>query len=88
MPFVKQEKNYQLISHWQAYCLSTHLHSASFLLLLSFPSLCQKPGPLLVPLVAAFFGSGRQQVACDEKFSVEPNSGDREEGGGGYQGEE
>ncbi|KAI9522609.1 hypothetical protein NQZ68_034281 [Dissostichus eleginoides] len=35
-----------------------------------------KPGPLLVPLVAALAGSGRQQVACDEKFSAEPDSGD------------
>lgn len=35
-----------------------------------------------VPLVAAFFGSGRQQVASDEKFSAEPDSGDEEEGGG------
>lgn len=55
--------------------------------LLLFLLLCQKPGPLSVPLVAAFFGSGRQQVACDEKFSAEPDSGDdeeeeEEEGGG------
>lgn len=40
---------------------------------------CQELGPLLVPLVAAFFGSGRQQVACDEKFSTDNNSGDEEE---------
>lgn len=33
-----------------------------------------------MPLVAAFSGSGRQQVACDEKFSAEPHSGDEEEG--------
>lgn len=42
-----------------------------------------------MPLVAAFFGSGRQQVACDEKFSADSDSGDEEEeeegeeGGGG-----
>lgn len=54
--------------------------------MLLFLSLCQKLGPLSVPLVAAFFGSGRQQVACDEKFSAEPDSGDREGGrrGGGW----
>lgn len=34
-----------------------------------------------MPPVAAFFGSGRQQVACDEKFSAEPDSGDEEEEG-------
>lgn len=36
-----------------------------------------------MPLVAALFGSGWQQVACDEKFSAEPDSGDEEEEEGG-----
>lgn len=49
------------------------------LFLLLFISSCQKLGPLSVPLVAAFFGSGRQQVASDEKFSAESDSGDEEE---------
>lgn len=53
---------------------------------MSLPSLplCQEPGPLVAP----FFGSGGQQVAHDEKFSAENDSGDEEEeeeeeGGGG-----
>lgn len=41
-----------------------------------------------MPLVAAFFGSGRQQVACDEKFSAETDSGDREEEEEGEEGED
>lgn len=40
-------------------------------------------GPLSAPLVTPFFGSGRQQVACDEKFSAEIDSGDEEECGRG-----
>lgn len=49
-----------------------------FLLCPPLHSFRQKLGPLSVPLVAPFFGSGRQQVACDEKFSAEPDSGDEE----------
>lgn len=82
MPFVKTRKKLQLISHSEARCLSTHLYSVCLFFGLLFHSLCQKPGPLSMPPVAAFFGSGRQQVACDEKFSAEPDSGDEEEEGG------
>lgn len=58
--------------------LPIFLCSFSYIFCFLFYSLCQKLGPLSVPLVAAFFGSGRQQVACDEKFSAEPDLGDEE----------
>lgn len=82
LPFVKNERkapvNFSLGG-------SLSLYPSLFWLfyLLLFLSLCQKLGPLSVPLVAAFFGSGRQQVACDEKFSAEPDLGDKAECGSG-----
>lgn len=46
----KMVEKLQLISLWEAHCLFSHLYSGSFFCLYS--SLCQKRGPLYVPLVA------------------------------------
>lgn len=70
----KMKEKLPLASQREAHCVSHHRLSHSFICFLFLP-LCQEPGPLVAP----FFGSGGQQVARDEKFSAENDSGDEEE---------